>query len=79
VTDQACRGHEKDRLVEWHALVNVWFAQTSPTGVGRKEGSAYSAMAKKPFAKPRIVRRKEKLATIVQFTSGGTIPPRRSK
>jgi hypothetical protein len=36
-------------------------------------------MAKKPFAKPRIVRRKEKLATIVQFTSGGTVPPRRGK
>ncbi len=28
-------------------------------------------MAKKPFMKPRIVRRREKLATVVQFTSGG--------
>jgi hypothetical protein len=46
---------------------------------GREEGSANGTMAKKPFAKPRIVRRKEKLATIVQFTSGGTVPPRRAK
>jgi len=30
-------------------------------------------MAKKQFAKPRIVRRKEKLATIVQFTSSGSL------
>jgi len=36
-------------------------------------------MSKKPFAKPSIVRRKEKLATIVQFTSGGAVAPRPAK
>jgi len=30
-------------------------------------------MTKKAFTKPRIIRRKEKLATIVQFTSSGTL------
>lgn len=30
-------------------------------------------MAKRTFVKPRITRRREKLATIVQFTSSGSL------
>lgn len=47
--------------------------------VGSEEGIYGIDMVKKPFAKPSIVRRKEKLATIVQFTSGGALPPRSTK
>jgi hypothetical protein len=39
-----------------------------------RERSAIRIMAKKKFAKPRIIRRKEKLATIVQFTSSVGLP-----